>query len=152
MESNIQQFIELAVDAIKKTHDQGAKSISEDGEYYCMYRNGNGLCCTVGHMIGDDFYESDFEKNSATDTFILAAVTKTVGEDFHNSLNFSEIEAIRSVLCNLQSAHDDTASGMFKGMFLYKVNSNSEFGNNLYQRIVERFNEKYPTVTKVAGE
>ena len=88
-------------DAIRKVIAQGEQSRGPNAQR-CAYRGvnkeGEVLCCAVGFLIMDEYYNSDFEGGSVAIPEILKALEESLGF----ALEDKEIQ----YLSLLQSAHD----------------------------------------------
>ena len=74
---------------------QGVRSVDETGR--CAYRGEGGRRCAVGHLMPDRVYSPNFENVYAGN--LTEDVLVAMGCDSH-----------RELLCELQSAHDDSAT------------------------------------------
>lgn len=62
--------------AVNKVIESRAWSVSEDG-ILCMYRDGRGNKCVIGHLIDDEHYGQDLEERGACEPEVIDAVFKS---------------------------------------------------------------------------
>ena len=100
--------------------DQGGPSMDQDGED-CVYRDGSGRKCAIGHLIGDEHYKPSFEgaamfnKNEKTRS-IIRAVSKTTG--ISEGVLWEEADEFLEAL---QQLHDTNARGFSMSDFISRA-------------------------------
>ena len=105
---------ELFDKAVIATYLQGMPSRNESG---CLYRSGDGLKCTVGHLIDDEHF-----KPMTNTTSILAVIDPSTynGSMLRESLENSGVptdEDTIKFLRDMQFAHDSAYKHNFRESF-----------------------------------
>lgn len=101
----LQEVFDLAV---SRTLSQGRKSQESEPRPgrnlpMCLYRGPGGVCCPVGHVILDEFYDPEIE---GAEVF---SVPGSVHPGLREALNLSGVpDEAFSMLSALQVAHDET--------------------------------------------
>lgn len=96
--------------AVRKTLEQGKQSLNENGK--CSYRGQGGICCAVGFLIDDKYYDTKLEGCSVADGEVV------------DSLDLSGIEITSKVidtLMELQDCHDNCMTTGFTEDFKSRV-------------------------------
>lgn len=89
-----QELIQACAEAVKKTIAQGVRCINKDGS--CVYDNGKGQCCAIGHMIAPNL------RQGLSGSVYVALVFRALTE----SLGFEPTLEERETLCTMQNWHD----------------------------------------------
>lgn len=94
---NTQEIFDKAVLGVVA---QGKQSTSRDN-MWCRYRGEKGLKCAVGHLIDDEYYNTNLENEDATNHDVIIAVSNSIGRPL--------TKGERRLLDALQHAHDGSA-------------------------------------------
>lgn len=133
--SNTEVFKLLShiADGLNKTYVQGKVSVRAHTDPLvkpkCMYRNGNGLCCTIGHMITDENYSFDLENTSASNlevvhTILRSADLPTDMLSIYDSYDLGD--ALESLQCIHDNMNPENSFGEFRVQFSEKLNKEFE--------------------------
>lgn len=94
MTENTQALFDIVVDGMFSQHHRGA----DDDDGRDMYRTKEGLCCAIGHLIGDRYYSKSLEGKQLQHPKVIRAIEKSI----KRKLGKNEI----SMLIELQGLHD----------------------------------------------
>lgn len=91
--------------AIQKVIEQGQPSaeLRSNVKMACLYRGPNGTKCAVGHLIKDEFYNSDFEGKSVSDCMVTQALEMSNPDKLNQLSSLLKLKIV-------QSCHDNAAT------------------------------------------